>query len=355
MNEGETTRVAVMGAGAVGSVLSATLWRAGVRVEVVSKPEKAAELAAREGIRVEGAGIGRTFTARPRVVADATELSGRPDVVLLATKATDVIAASREILPMLGPRTTVVVMQNGLCEEAVAEVVGDGRIVGCTVQWGATLVGPAHSRRTSRGGFTVGRLGGGGGGGLDSPLMRAADVLRACAPVRVTSNIVGARYAKLVVNSCETTLGAVSGLTLRDTLALRAGRELFLRTATEVIDVARALGVRLEPLDGFRVTWLYVDPAIFEKQFSLDRGLKELALRTLAWLRGGVVSSSLQSLRRGEPTEIDYLNGHVVRKAAGVGIPVPVNERLVRMVREIERGARPIGPWNLQRPGVREA
>ena len=192
-------------------------------------------------------------------------------------------------------------------------------------------------------------------GGLDAPLMRAAGVLRACAPVRVTSNIVGARYAKLVFNSCETTLGAVSGLTLRGILASRAGRELFLRTATEVIDVAHALGVRLEAMDGFRVTWLYVDPETVKKDFSLDRVLKELALRALAWLRGGVVSSSLQSLRRGEPTEIDYLNGHVVRKAAELGIPVPVNEHLVRRVREIERGTRPIGPWNLQRPGAREA
>ena len=337
----------VVGAGAIGSVLAATLWRAGVSVEVLTKPAEAAELAAREGITVEGVGLGVGFTARPKVVSAADDLSDRPDCVFLATKATHVGGAAREVLPKLGPGSTVVVMQNGVCEEEVGGIVGPERVVSCTVRWGATLTRPTTSRRTSRGGFTVGRL----DGSLspeDAGLAAAARLLRECAPVELTSNVLGVRYAKLVLNACLTTLGAVSGLSLGGILARRAGRRAFIRVATEAVDVATALGVRLEMMDGISVNWLCVRP---ERGHVLRQRLRaELVLRLVASLRGGIVSSSLQSLRRGEPTEIDYLNGHVVRKAGEVGVEVPVNASLVRIVKEIERGERGIGPRNLALP-----
>jgi 2-dehydropantoate 2-reductase len=337
----------VVGAGAIGSVLAATLWRAGVGVEVLTEPVEAAELAAREGITVEGVGLGAGFTARPRVVSEAEGLSEGPDCVFLATKAIHVAAAARDVLPRLGPGSAVVVMQNGFCEEEVAGIVGPERVVSCTVRWGATLTGPTASRRTSRGGFTVGRL----NGRLDpedTGLGDAARLLRECAPVELTSNVLGVRCAKLVLNACLTTLGAASGLGLGDILARRAGRRAFIRVATEAVDVFTALGVRLEMMDGISVSWLCVRP---ERGHILRQRLRaELVLRLIASLRGGIVSSSLQSLRRGEPTEIDYLNGHVVRKAGEVGVEVPANASLVRIVKEIERGERGICPRNLALP-----
>lgn len=339
-------RALVVGAGAIGSVLAGALWRAGAAVEVLTKPAEAADAIAREGIRVEGVGVGRPFTARPRASADAADLTPGPDFVFLVTKAMHVVEAAREVLPLLDTDTPVVAMQNGCCDELVAGVVGRERTVGCVVQWGATLVRPGLSRRTSRGGFTLGALDGRAGPGAHA----AARMLAACGPVRVTDNILGVRWSKLVVNSCLTTLGAVSGMNLRGVLASRTGRQAFLRTATEAIDVARALGVKLEPMDGLDVHWLYVHRRGGRANAALARAVNEMALAGLALLRGGIVSSSLQSLRRGEPTEIDYLNGHIVARAREVGVEVPVNGHLVGLVKEIERGRRAIGRRNLVLP-----
>ena len=98
-------------------------------------------------------------------------------------------------------------------------------------------------------------------------------------------------------------------------------------------------------MDGLDPRWLCVEPG--SKWRELRRARAEFALRVLRLMRGGILSSSLQSLQRGELTEIDYLNGHIVRKAREVGLEAPVNALLVERVREIERGAREIGPHNL--------
>ncbi len=336
-------RTLVVGAGAVGSVLAASLWRAGVPVEVLTKPAHAAEAAARDGFSVGGVGFDAPFTARPTVTAEAKHLR-RPHCVFLATKAIHVVDALEEIGPKLGTQSTVVVMQNGFCEEEVAEIVGPERVVSCTVRWGATLASPTRSVRTSAGGFTIGRLQR-AGDGVDETLLTVAGLLETCAPVRVTPNVLGARYAKLVLNACMTTIGAVTGLRLRDILARPAGREMFIRAATEGVRTFRALGVRLEHVDGLNLSWLCVEPG--RKWPELRRARAEFALRVLRLLRGGILSSSLQSLQRGELTEIDYLNGYIVRKAREVGLEAPVNALLVERVREIERGAREIGPRNL--------
>ena len=336
-------RVLVVGAGAVGSVLAASLWRAGVPVEVLTKPVQAAEAAARDGLSVGGVGFETRFAARPTVTAQAGDLQ-RPDCVFLATKALHVAGALEEIGPKLGTQSIVVVMQNGYCEEEVAEIVGPERVVSCTVRWGATLASPTRSVRTSAGGFTIGRLQR-AGDGVDETLLTVAGLLETCAPVRVTPNVLGARYSKLVLNACMTTIGAVTGLRLRDILARPAGREMFIRAATEGVRTFRALGVRLEHVDGLNLSWLCVEPG--RKWPELRRARAEFALRVLRLLRGGILSSSLQSLRRGERTEIDYLNGYIVRKAREVGLDAPVNALLAERVHEIERGEREIGPHNL--------
>jgi 2-dehydropantoate 2-reductase len=340
--EGADGTVVVVGAGAIGTVLAASLWRSGLRVDVLTKPADAARTIAREGLTVRGAGPGR-LVARPRVAMSASDVRPSPSAVFLVTKAAQVEAAACEVLPVLGEDTAVVALQNACVDEAVAAVAGPRRALGCVVGWGATLVRPGLALRTSPGGFTLGAF----DARAERLVAGAARLLRACAPVRVTRNLAGARYAKLVVNSCLTTLGAVSGLNLKGILASAAGRRLFLAVATEALDAARAAGVELEPVDGLDVRWLYSHGPEARRRLPLARPANALALAAMSLLRGGVVSSSLQSLRRGEPTEVEWLNGHVAALARAHGTPSPVNERLVRMVREIERGTRPIRRGNL--------
>ena len=333
----------VVGAGAIGSILAATLWRAGVPVEVLTKPAEAAADADRDGLLVSGVGL-KEFTARPMVTADPEKLAELPECIFLTTKAVHVMDALEEIRPKLGRDSTLVVMQNGFCEDDVAAVVGRQRVISATVRWGATLKSTTASERTSAGGFAVGKL----DASAEVRLRKVVALLEHCAPVEVTANVLGARYSKLVLNCCMTTLGAVSGLPLRGILALENGREMFLRVATEGVFLFRSLEVRLEKVDGLNLSWLSVRA---DKKWPRLRWLRaRIALRLLSLLRGKIVSSSLQSLRRGEPTEIDYLNGYLVRKGEEIGLDLPANEHLVRLVKEIEAGDREIGPENLTLP-----
>jgi len=341
----ESTAI-VAGAGAIGIVLGARLFRDGVPVEIFTKPPDHAALANSAGIVAEG--IGGRVEARPKVVSDASRLTPQPDVVFLAMKAIHIRAALDELAPVLGPRTTVVVMQNGYCEDIVAEIVGRERVVSCTVKWGASLLGPTRSIRTSHGGFVLGTLD--GDDEHSSPALRSvAGMLRPSWPVLVTPNVVGIRHAKLIFNACATTLGAVCGLNLRGVLSSRAGRTAFLTTATEGIDVFQAMGIKLEPLDRLPMTLLHTGHARRDGGFSFPLLVAELVVRLIAWRRGTILSSMLQSMRRGEPPEIEYLNGYIVRKGAAAGVPTPFNARLVDVVEQIARGERDVTPRNLPR------
>ncbi len=239
--------------------------------------------------------------------------------------------------PALAPGSRIVSLQNGIVEDIIAGIVGRERTVGCVVGWGATMRGPGELGMTSKGEFIIGRL-----DGREDELLRAIrDILALVRPTGISSNITGHLYAKLIINSCITTLGAVTGLYLGEMLALRRARELFIEIVREAMAVAAALGIKVEPV-------ARLDFAVF----LAGRGpLGDLKRHTLIRLIGlkyrRLKSSSLQSLERGEKTEIDYLNGYIVKKGREAGVPTPLNARLVAVIREIESGTRRLSPDNL--------
>ena len=121
----KSVKITVVGAGAIGGVTAGFLAREGYDVEIVCKYEDLADKIRHKGIHVFG--VGGDFSVVMPAFAKVTELSGTRDIVLLATKATDMIEAARELLPYLKDSTAVVSMQNGICEEALAGVVGRER------------------------------------------------------------------------------------------------------------------------------------------------------------------------------------------------------------------------------------
>lgn len=116
--------------------------------------------------------------------------------------------AAEKLLPFLKENSLVVSMQNGICEESLAEVLGKKRVIGCVVMWGATMHAPGELEITSMGDFAIGNI-------VDIPTERLGpvrDMLQTVAPVIISTNIMGNLYSKLIVNSCITSLGAVCGL-----------------------------------------------------------------------------------------------------------------------------------------------
>lgn len=331
-------RIAVVGAGSIGGVTAAILSRAGCEVEVVCKRASLAEKIRSTGIELRGR-LG-TFHAVMPAVAGVRELSSRKDIVFLATKAQDMEGPARELIPYLEEDSVVVSLQNGLCVDPLAEIVGRERVIGCVVGWGGVLRGEGIVEVTSRGTFVVGSP----DGSQSGRLREVRDLLSLVVPTRVTPNIYGALYSKLMINACINSIGAVTGLALAPMLAQKEVPPLFLRILGEARAVARAAGITIEPYSGqFN---LYRILSASGPVSSLLRGVFGALVSLLGY--GSVRSSTLQSLERGRPTEIDWLNGSIVALGDRHGVDAAVNRRIVEIVKEVEAGRREMGPANLR-------
>lgn len=330
-------KIVIIGAGAVGGVIAAYLSSKKQEVELVCKHKQTVETIENNGLRVEG--IKGQLITYPDTVIDISQISDKPEIVLLATKIQDVEDVARTVVPFLKDDTMVVSLQNGICEDRIAEIVGRHRTIGCVVEWGATLLGPGRVYLSSNGTFTIGEL----NGEITPRLAVLRSILEKVFPVNITGNIYGALYSKLIVNSCITTLGAISGLYLGEMLNMRIARTIFLRVFTEAVAVANAAGFKLEKvankLDPYKFALTKKE---LNSRLSLSLLKKHLIIILIGFKYRKLKSSSLQSLERDRPTEIDYINGYIVNKAKEYNISVPINTKLVSMIKEIEQGKRRI-------------
>jgi 2-dehydropantoate 2-reductase len=244
----------------------------------------------------------------------------------------------------LAPEGYAVTLQNGVVEDRVADILGRERVIGALVGWGATMHAPGVYEMTSQGELVVGEL----DGRLTHRTRQLQAVLQTAAPTTVSANIYGVLWSKLAINCVITTLGAATGQFLGEMLRRHNVRRLALAIIGEVIDVAQASGITLEPVGGtLDLGRLYLPPDRRAEGLSPDLLVKH-AIMLLVGLRFRKLKSSmLQSLERGRRPEIDYMNGYVADKGRKVAVPTPVNGALTDMVREIETGLRPITPDNL--------
>lgn len=333
----EKSKILVVGAGAVGGISAALLAEAGYNVEVVCKYPELAEKIKSKGIHISGV-RGDIIVTMPAVAA-IHELSEKKDIVILATKANDLPQAARDMKPFLKDHSAVVSMQNGICEEVLAEIVGQDRTIGCVVGWGATMHNPGELEMTSSGEFVIGSL----DNKVDDRIKSLKTVLDTIVPAEISQNIMGNLYSKLIINSCITTLGAICGLYLGEMLAVKKIRNIFIQIMEEAMAVAKAHDIKVEIFAG------KLDYYRFLKSKSLFASLKRhLLIRLIGFKYRRLKSSSLQSLERGKPTEIDVLNGYIVKLAKQKNVPVPVNEKLMKMVKEIEKGKRKISLDNFK-------
>jgi 2-dehydropantoate 2-reductase len=330
----KNARILVVGAGAIGGITAGFLAKAGRNVGVADKNPAIVGRIRAEGLHIFG--VGGEFRASPPAYAGIEEVPDKIDIVLLATKATTLPGVAEGLKPILHEGSRVVSLQNGICEETIASVVGKDATVGCVIEWGGTMHAPGELEMTSKGDFIIGRL----DGQIDDALRSVQEILESVRPTVISTNIMGHLYAKLVINSCITTLGAVSGLYLGKMLASRKVRMIFIDIIREAMAVAGAMGLKVEPV-------AHLDFNSFLAGRGLVGNLKRHVLIRLIGVKyRRLKSSSLQSLERGERTEVDYFNGYIGRKGREFGVPTPLNDRLTLIVKEIEAGTRPFSPAN---------
>jgi 2-dehydropantoate 2-reductase len=313
-------RIAVLGAGAVGGTLAALLARAGHDVEVTARGENLAAIR-RGGIRLEG-GFGE-YTAKVRA---AESLAESPELAILATKAQDAAAALDASAAALAG-VPILVVQNGLGGLAVAaEHAPSSPILGGLALMAASYVEPGHVLVTGENPLVI--------GAPDSTppevLDRVVSVLGSALPVEATGDIRGAQWTKLLINHVNA-LPAITGMSVQEVVADDGLRDVMTASMRESVRVARASGVRFGSMQG-------VPGRVLELIGVLPLWAGAAFPRLLARRMGSVPNpgSTLQSIRRGQLTEIDFLNGAVVDAARTAGVPAPVNAAIVAMVHEVE-------------------
>lgn len=326
--------VVVVGAGAIGGTVAARLALAGHPPTVLDADGAHVARLRHPGLRLTGV-RGEAVVSLDAHVPDAWPPGPMPDVILLAVRSQATEAALQALVPRMGPKTQVVSLQNGLNEERIAALVGPDRTIGCVVGFGAT---PSNGRveQTSEGGLSLGRL----DGSVDRALEAAAALLADAVPTRITDNIVGELWSKMLMNSV-TVLGALGGVLTGDLLAPEENKRFVLAILREGIAVAAAAGVRLAKLEGV------LDPMIFARTDDEGQAVARNVLDGIGRGFGRVKSVTWQDFELGRPTEVDYVTGEIVRRGESLGVPVPVNGAAYRMLKEIERGERRIGRENL--------
>jgi 2-dehydropantoate 2-reductase len=327
--------ILVIGAGGIGGITAVQMATAGYHVEVADCQPGLAQVIEGRGIEVINGGYSRL--RKMKAWSDIAEVESRKDVILIATKANALESVARAIIPIIKENTVIISLQNGMCEEYLADRFGNEKVIGCVVGWGATVIKPGVVEKTSEGHFMIGRIGEARPNHYDF----VKKILSAVAPVSETDNIFGCLYSKLIINSCITTLGAISGLTLGTMLTKWRVRKIFIDVIRESVTVARARHLHIDKYAGKIDFYFFADhrgwlAVIIQHLIILLVGIKYWRLK----------SSSLQSLQTGHKTEIDYLNGYIARKASESNLDVPLNIKLIKMVKEIESGIRKISYQN---------
>jgi 2-dehydropantoate 2-reductase len=318
--------VLVVGAGAIGGVTAAKMTGEVDRVAVLDANEEHVERMSGDGLIIDG--LGEELRVRLEAYADPARLDDPFDFALITLKAPHLESALWPLLD-LGLVDTFVSLGNGLVQERVAGIVGEERLIWGTVEWGATNLGPGHLARTTRGPFIIGEP----DGSVRDRTRRLAEALGTVDEARVTENIRGQVWSKLLVNSAFSGLGAISGLLYREVLEDPEGREAALAVWREGYDVGMAQNLELEDVLGVPAESLVVrGPA--------DRERANEALEVAMEQAGATKASMLQDLERGLKTEVDVINGAVVRKGREHGVETPLNARVVELVHAMERDER---------------
>ena len=323
-------RSLIWGAGAIGGTLGAYLTRAGAEVTLVDTAVDHVDAIARRGLRVTGPIDGFTVHL-PAFTPEA--LRGTWSEIILATKAHHTEAAVRQLAPHLAADGHVVSAQNGLNELAIAQAVGANRTVGAFVNFGADYLEPGVVHYAGHGAVVVGEI----DGRITPRVTAIRDAWRHFEPAAiVTPNIWGYLWGKEAYGAMLFAT-ALTNESIADALAMPKYRPLYIALAREILAVAAARKVRPEAFDGF-------DPSAYLA--SAPAGAAERSLDALVAHNRQSAKSHSGIWRdlavRKRPTEVDAQIGIVVTLGGEAGVPTPFTARLVTLIHDIERGARPL-------------
>ncbi|MSP04843.1 MAG: ketopantoate reductase family protein [Acetobacteraceae bacterium] len=336
-------KIAIMGTGAVGAYAGAHMAHAGENVTFIDFWPENVETMKAKGLKVTHLKDVPEFTAKVRAlhVTEAQQLAKEDpiDIAFVCVKSYDTAWATTLISQYLAPGGFIVSLQNCMNEETIAGIVGWGKVLGSIASSiTVDLCAPGHVHRAAgkqAPAHTVFRVGEVHGRITD----RAQEVCRLVSlsdGAKVTNNLWGERWSKLVTNAMGNGISACTGMVSRDYTLNDSIRHFSTRVASEAIRVGQALGYQLEEIH-------HIDPELIAKAGEGDAvALKEVDAHRLKEISapggGGHRPSMGQDMVKGRRTEIEFLNGFICEKAKGVGIATPANAALTDIVKRVEKG-----------------
>lgn len=322
-------KVAIYGAGSLGTVLGAYLARSGEQVHLINR-----NIAHVNALKEKGATITGTVSFSVNVNAlSVDEMTDKYDIIFLMTKQLDNKNVVKKLQNNLTDDGVICTMQNGLPEQAVADIIGENRTYGCAIGWGAQLTRPGVSELTSSSDALVFALGALTKEGQEKPhFNQIIRLLSIMGKVECEPNFIGVRWSKLVVNSAFSGLSTVCGTDFGGVSDNKKSRRLAQKIIKEIIDCTAKGGIKIEPIQGKDVVKLLNYNGGFKKKLSFM--IIPIAIKKHRKIR----ASMLQDIEKGKPCEVDAINGVVSEYGDKVGVDTPVNDKTVEIIKRIEKG-----------------
>lgn len=329
--KGDKMRVAIYGAGSLGTVLGAYITKAGEQIDLINRNKAHIEALNSSGAQIIGKA---NFNVKVNALLP-DEMSGKYDIIFLMTKQLDNKAVVTQLTNFLYEDGVVCTMQNGLPEHSVSEVIGEDKTYGCAIGWGAQMTKPGVSELTSEPDSLVFALGAmNKASEEDAHFKEIIRLLSIMGIVEIQDNFIGVRWSKLLVNSAFSGMSAVLGCNFGEVSDNKTARRYAQRIIKEIIDSTKSGGIKIEPIQGKDVVKLLDYNNTFKQKLSFM--IIPIAIKKHRLIR----ASMLQDIEKGKPCEVEAINGVVSDYGRKVGVPTPVNDKVIDLIHEIEAGKR---------------
>jgi 2-dehydropantoate 2-reductase len=321
-------KIAVLGAGAIGSSVSADLTKAGYDITVIDQWPAQVESLKATGLHIQMADGDVKVPIRACHLCDLASANLEFDIVFLAVKSYDHRWMAEFIKPYLKSDGVLVGVMNGMNDDSIASIVGRNRTVGCCIELSAEIFTPGLvQRNTTHQGtwFAVGEL-----DGLYTPRVKEIQsILSHVARCDVTGNIHGAKWTKLIANTMTMGPHGLLGLRNGEAAVLPGMADIAASIGRESLAVGTALGYRIEPIFGLRAD---------EFAGSGDENLATTRNALMRHVGSRSRTAPIHDHIKGRKSEMEFITGLVTKKGKELGIPTPCNDAVVEIDRQINKG-----------------
>jgi 2-dehydropantoate 2-reductase len=320
-------KVAIYGAGAMGTVLGAFLTRGGESIDLITRNEAHIKALKNKGARITGS---VDFTQKVNALLPS-EMEKQYDIIFLMTKQLNNKQVAKNLTAFLETDGVICSMQNGIPEISVSEIIGKERTYGCTMAWGASLIDEGLVKLTSKNSPETLSFGLGSFHNKKTPhLFEIKRLLSFMGNVTIEENFSGVRWAKLLVNSSFNGLSAIFGATFGEIVKNKVSRRIVHKLLKECIDVAKLNEIKIERIQGKDIVKL------LDYQNRIKETISFKIIPLMMRKHKDTKSSTCQDIENGKKTEIDAINGVITLYGDKVGLDTPFNDRVIRIVKDIE-------------------